>query len=64
LYEGDFERLEAYFPQVTASVTIRKLVRNLLNELDKRTAEKAPTTTSGENDDVSVSIDNLGTEES
>lgn len=42
LYEGDFEKLKTFYPEVTASVVTRKLVRRHLNELDKAIGNKLP----------------------
>lgn len=42
LYEGDFDKLTAYYPEVTASVLIRKLVRRHLTDLDKTLNNRLP----------------------
>lgn len=34
LYQGDFERLGSFFPEVGATVTIRRLVREYLLKLE------------------------------
>lgn len=40
LYEGDFERLGIYFPEITASVAIRRIVRAHLDKLDAKQTVK------------------------
>lgn len=42
LYAGDFDKLSTYYPEVTASVVIRKLVRRHINELNKTLGNKLP----------------------
>lgn len=34
LYEGDFEKLGAYYPQIGASVAVRRIVRSFLNRIN------------------------------
>jgi len=34
LYTGDFERLQNMFPELGASIIVRKLVRNFLTDID------------------------------
>lgn len=38
LFSGDFARLQELFPDVGASVIVRKLVRNYITALDAREA--------------------------
>lgn len=34
LYEGDFDRVGSFFPEIGASVAVRRLVREYLNKLE------------------------------
>ncbi len=36
LYRGDYDKLRALFPENGAAVAIRRLIRNYLNEVEKR----------------------------
>ncbi len=36
LYEGDYARLQAYYPEVGGAVVVRKLVRKHLEALDEK----------------------------
>lgn len=38
LYQGDYQKLQAMFPEVGAAIVIRKLIRRYINEIE----EKAP----------------------
>lgn len=42
LYEGDFDKLTSYYPEVTATVVIRKLVRRHITELNKTVGNRLP----------------------
>ena len=50
LYKGDFELLRSYYPEVGAGLVVRKLVRQHLKKLQKRTEEPV-------NIDVEVELD-------
>lgn len=34
LYEGDFEKLKNYYPQITASVIVRQIVRKFIEKIE------------------------------
>lgn len=36
LYEGDLERLRTYYPDIGASIVVRRLIRQYLTKLDRK----------------------------
>lgn len=42
LYEGEYHRLQEYYPEMGAAIVVRKLVRKHLKELDKQHESKTP----------------------
>lgn len=49
LYEGDFDRLATFYPELGASVAVRRIIRAQLNKLE---AQIAPPKTMTETFDV------------
>lgn len=42
LYEGDYKRLQDMFPDIGASIVIRKIIREYLNKVQPLAKVKAP----------------------
>jgi len=42
LFEGDFQRLQVYYNKNGAGAAIRLIIRNHLNRLDAKFAERVP----------------------